>query len=187
MSKSEMSRRALVCGATVLPAIATLPASAIAAADVTAEPDPIFAAIERRRATIAAHKIAREHAAEEKSHDKKTGRNFAESKKRERAAWNADTEAIRALFSTVPATLAGVLALVRYVAECDAAGDDIWMVYMTDEDEPEYGYQTLFASVLAALEKLNAQPVGMAVPMRARESLSVASTESFATSRCESP
>ena len=70
------------------------------------------------------------------------------------AARNADTEAIRRLFGTVPATLLGVLALVRYAAECDAAGDDIWMVYMTDEDEPVYGYQALFASVIAALEKL---------------------------------
>src|SRR5438552_712503 len=74
------------------------------------------------------------------------GAGLAEAKRRERAARTADTEATRRLFSTVPATLAGVLALVRYAAECDAAGDDIWMVYMTDEDEPVYGYQARFMS-----------------------------------------
>ena len=115
------------------------------------EPDPIFAAIEHRRASTAAHIVAlQDSAAEEKTN----GAGLAEAKRRERAARNADTEAIRRLFGTVPATLLGVLALVRYAAECDAAGDDIWMVYMTDEDEPVYGYQALFASVIAALEKL---------------------------------
>ncbi len=147
--------------AAVLPAVvATLPAGAIAAG-VPAEPDPIFAAIAHRRATIAAHNVAlKEIAAEEKSRDKKRGAGLAEAKKRERAAGNGDAEAIRALFRTVPTTLAGVLALLRYVAECDAAGDDIWMgVYMTDEDEPVYGYQALFASVIAALEKLIPNPI----------------------------
>lgn len=85
------------------------------------------------------------------------GRGFRRSNGRERVASKADAKAIRTLLTTVPTTLAGVLALVRYVAECDAAGDDIWMVYMTDEDEPVYGYQALFASVVAALEKLSAR------------------------------
>jgi hypothetical protein len=128
-----------------------LPAGAVAAA-VPDETDPIFAAIEHRRATVAAHNAAlKDSAAEEKMN----GAGLAEAKRRERAASSADAKAIRSLFSTVPTTLAGVLALVRYAAECDAAGDDIWMVYMTDEDEPVYGYQALFASVIAALEKLS--------------------------------
>jgi len=153
MSRPKLSRRALVRGATVLPAVATLPAEA-RAASVSIEPDPIFAAIEHRRASTAAHIVAlQDSAAEEKTN----GAGLAEAKRRERAARNADTEAIRRLFGTVPATLLGVLALVRYAAECDAAGDDIWMVYMTDEDEPVYGYQALFASVIAALEKLSAR------------------------------
>jgi hypothetical protein len=154
MSRPKLSRRALVRGATALPAVATLPAAAIAAA-VSDEPDPIFAAIEDRRGTITAHNAALKDSAAE---ERENGAGLVETKWRERVAKNADAKAIRVLLSTVPTTLAGVLALVRYAAECDAAGDDIWMVYMTDEDEPVYGYQALFASVIAALENLNARP-----------------------------
>jgi hypothetical protein len=151
MSRPKISRRALVRAATALSAVTTLPAGAAAIPD---EPDPIFAAMEDRRATIAAHNVAlKDSAAEERAN----GEGLPQVKWRERVARNADAKAIRTLFSTVPTTLAGVLALVRYVAECDAAGDDIWMVYMTDEDEPVYGYQALFASVIAALEKLSAR------------------------------
>jgi hypothetical protein len=151
MSRPKLSRRALVRGATALPALATLPAGSIAAA-APDEPDPIFAAIEERRATIAAHNIALKDSASEQ---RANGEGLPQVKWRERVARNADAKAIRTLFSTVPTTLAGVLALVRYVADCDAAGDEIWSVYMTDEDEPVYGYQVLFESVIAALEKLN--------------------------------
>jgi hypothetical protein len=150
MSRPKISRRALVRAATALSAVTTLPAGAAAIRD---EPDPIFAAIEDRRATISAHNVALKDSAAEQ----RNGEGLPQVKWRERVARNADAKAIRTLFSTVPTTLAGVLALVRYVAECDAAGDDIWMVYMTDEDEPVYGYQALFASVIAALEKLNAR------------------------------
>jgi hypothetical protein len=151
MARPKLSRRALVRSA--LPLLATLPTGSIAGA-APDQSDPIFAAIEERRATITAHNAAlKDSAAEERVN----GAGLVQAKWRERVASNADAKAIRTLFSTVPTTLAGVLALVRYVEECDAAGDDIWMVYMTDEDEPVYGYQALFASVIAALEKLSAR------------------------------
>jgi hypothetical protein len=66
MSRPKLSRRALMRGATALPAVVTLPAGAIAAA-VSEESDAIFAAIEDRRATIAAHNAAlKDSAAEER-------------------------------------------------------------------------------------------------------------------------
>jgi hypothetical protein len=153
MATPKLSRRALVRGVTALPAVTTLSAGAIAAAAHN-EPDPIFAAIEHRRATSALHNLALKDSAAERSVN---GAGLIEAKRRERAASNADAKAIRTLFSTVPTTLAGVLALMSYVAECDTAGGDIWMIYMTDEDEPVFGYQALLASVIAALEKLNAR------------------------------
>ncbi len=50
MSSENPSRRAIVAGASSVPALA-LPAVAVA----STEPDPIFAAIERYRTAIAAH------------------------------------------------------------------------------------------------------------------------------------
>src|SRR5438105_15916392 len=90
------------------------------------EPDPIFAAIEHRRASTAAHIVALQDSA---AGEKTNGAGLAEAKRRERAARNADTEAIRRLFSTVPATLAGVLALVPYPDDSHRAGDAHGIAY----------------------------------------------------------
>src|SRR5262245_27789928 len=70
------------------------------------EPDPIFAAIEARKLTAAACGAARTDAAAS-------------------AAPDADAARTRDLLRTVPTTLEGVRALVRYVMECEQRGDDV--------------------------------------------------------------
>ena len=73
---------------------------------------------------------------------------------------SADAEATHALFRTAPATAAGAAAVLRYVMECDAQGDEILTAFMTDAraDDPTVvlGRQAFMASLAAGLEKLAA-------------------------------
>jgi hypothetical protein len=53
--------------------------------------------------------------------------------------------------------IAGALALLRYVAECEESGDDILMVYMGHKgDEEGYGYHAMVESLSNALAPLAA-------------------------------
>ena len=74
---------------------------------------------------------------------------------------HADGEAIRVMLRTPPTTLAGVKALLRYVAECEEAGDDILATYMNmDGDaaatafERTMGGEVFLRTLLTALERL---------------------------------
>ena len=63
------------------------------------------------------------------------------------------------MFVTVPATLAGAVALLRYVSGCEVDGDNILQIYMDegdDRNEEHLGVHALFNSLIAALTRLAA-------------------------------
>jgi hypothetical protein len=109
MHMSDLSRRSLVTSAAALPVLA-VPGLAIAAA---AEPDPIFAALKtHRQAYLAAMKAAwvdfhLEHGDEGKE----------EAQAADGAARVVESDAQLDLKNTVPTTIVGVLALLRYIDE----------------------------------------------------------------------
>jgi hypothetical protein len=110
---AKSTRRAVLAGAAAIPALA-LPATA-------AQPDPIFAAIEKHRA---AHIVAME-----------TGRvvsgtpdeapSYVVAEKKDREARTKAHEAAYALLDLRPATMAGILALLEYVEEFNAG--NVWL------------------------------------------------------------
>jgi hypothetical protein len=99
---------------------------------------------------------------------------LTEATRRYHAAADVDTHATRALLQITPTSMAGVLALLRYVAACEGEGDEILMCYMNDHRDL-LGYEALVLTVcntLAAMEehfpKL-AQPAGQVAMLEAAE------------------
>jgi hypothetical protein len=126
----QLNRRAVLSGAASLPAL-SLPALAR---------DPIFAAIDARKATFAVFKAA--DSDDELSSD----------------ACGKDADAIRVMVHTVPTTLAGLLALVRYVVECETADHGMVIEICADDagrsmDGPICG-DRLLVTIATALERL---------------------------------
>jgi hypothetical protein len=97
---TQMNRRAVVAGAAVLPAIAA-PIAVLAG-----EPDPIFAAIEAHRVKNGDFKAACRDGTDEQAE----------------IACAIEGAAARAMFLTVPTTLAGIAALVAYVIGLESCG-----------------------------------------------------------------
>ena len=97
---TTLTRRGLVAGTAALPALSS---SALAVHD------PAFAAIARHREAYAAHA---------KLFNRWDGRNQDPPAALARAAGNAEAKALNALLGTTPTTLAGAVALCRYIAEC---------------------------------------------------------------------
>jgi hypothetical protein len=78
--------------------------------------DPIFEVIEaHRRAEASWWEATRAHGRREDS----KGASMVE------ALLDAARQATVRLFSTTPTTLSGAIALLRYIAECEASGDEI--------------------------------------------------------------
>ena len=129
MSKST-SRRAVLAGLATAPAAAVLTTPAVAlAASSPSTPDPIFAAIEARKR------------AEARSYYE-VGSRLDVDEETERDCANADADALRAVFSTVPTTTAGAVALLCYVRDYEAEGDDILQIVM-DEAGQRQGVNAL--------------------------------------------
>jgi hypothetical protein len=131
---SALSRRSLVTSAAALPALAVPAVAALA------EPDPIYAAIEKDRALYAAF-IARcdYEGGLEKSGVKlvpgpgegEYGRTFEMV-----AAVDASVNARKELANTAPATLAGLAAYLDYVlAETDKLSSDDFPTFFFDGEE----------------------------------------------------
>jgi hypothetical protein len=117
--------------------VATLPALAAPAALAGLIPDPIYAAIEDRRLTLAKWMTTPEKPAEEYD-----------------TAGNADAEAIRKLFTTVPTTLGGVKALLAYIVECEEQGDTVCETYLDEQDGYELCSNVLPVTLHTAIERL---------------------------------
>ena len=128
---SQLSRRTLVTSAAALPAL-SVPALA------SAEPDPIFAAIETYRDTHATFNAIPEDEGEDY----------------EEAYWQM-YDAHRAIFVTVPTTMTGVLALIRFLEQQVEGSYDFVTLGMDEEDNHDYGAQALFASLRVSLEQLS--------------------------------
>ena len=142
-SKPIPSRRAFLAGIAAAPALAA-PALALSS---SGPPDPIFAAIERYKASNVAtlqflelkdefeDEHGRGHASAE--HD--------EWQRREDDACDAESSAIAEMVATVPTTIAGVVALLRYVDEEHARGNKV----LYDET-----FESLISTTVSALDTI---------------------------------
>lgn len=132
MSPHDTTRRAFVAGlaaAAPVAAMASLPAVA------AAEPDPIFAAIaahERASAAYSEALLKRDDAEENKISDPEIIEANFEAVE---LAAEADTEAAIALVSTIPTTIAGALALLKYSASGEGRYGCEWP-HLTDDEDP---------------------------------------------------
>lgn len=99
--------------------LASAPAAALLAGHVAPLViDPIFAAIERRRATDAAFAAAAAYA--DTAAANQEGREVTdEDRAAEDVAYDEDAEVLAALLATTPTTRAGMRALIEYVREYD--------------------------------------------------------------------
>jgi hypothetical protein len=66
-------------------------------------------------------------------------------------ALGAETDAARAMFTTIPTTLARIVALVRYVAECESTGTEMMNINIGDDDGAVVLMQTLHAAFSRAV------------------------------------
>jgi hypothetical protein len=127
--------------------------AAIAAATPTlAEPDPIFATIDTRKQTY-----ARYCEAHTRWCDNGEGPGTLEEQSDE--ACKADNEALIAVLSTRPTTIAGALALLEYVRACDDERDAEILTVLDPADDrmvEGFGYHTLLATLIDALRPLAA-------------------------------
>jgi hypothetical protein len=67
------------------------------------------------------------------------------------AASIAYNDLVRELLRTPPTTLAGLLAYVRFIKECEAAGDNVLTIVIDDE---ENAVDVMLATIIASLEQL---------------------------------
>jgi hypothetical protein len=139
---SQLNRRNALTAVASLPVMA-LPAVAIAAA----QPDPIFAAIEKHRACAAVVVACRQrrHAIEESLPLPLCGRQFnalmdanpeyRDAVKRLTGALSAEWESGRALIVMDLTTVAGAAALARYALDCHEADEQHGGDSLVDEFE----------------------------------------------------
>jgi hypothetical protein len=110
--KTELSRRATLAG---LATIASMPPPALGAA----EPDPIFAVIERHHEAFKAFRDAGAvYSAREEEWFKKRGDRppaLVEAEEHQAATNDLEAETCDELLTTLPTTLPGALAVIRYV------------------------------------------------------------------------
>ncbi len=127
MSKSTLTRRALVASTAAVPAAAALGLPVIAQA--AAAPDPIFALIEeyRRLSDEYGHVVSAQAAFAIGTPDWKTAED------RISQTSDAYTEAIRKLCQTAPTTLAGLAAVLSFVIDAEDQGDDLLNTFAEDK------------------------------------------------------
>jgi hypothetical protein len=150
LSTKTTSRRAVLTGVAAAVAV---PVSVKAATD-----DPIFALIEEHRAAWAKYSAANdayEAIEPERWYQPKqippTNPEAAAADLHCEKMLEAERKATVALLTTPPATLAGAVALLRYIAE----QDDVDYL-MADCDEAGNGCEALVASLIATLAPLAA-------------------------------
>jgi hypothetical protein len=128
MSSTNMSRRALVAGAVTVPA-ATVLASPIAAARADVEPDPIYAVIEKYRATHAAFLALADY----EDDQEESGHQLILAPDDHRtpemvAIVTASKAALSELENTSPTTLAGLAAHLSFVlSQSDELGEFLFV------------------------------------------------------------
>jgi hypothetical protein len=153
MSKSTLTRRALVASTAALPAAAALSLPAVAQA--AAAPDPIFAAIEAHRKAEAefGERVGRKCALEKvvpADQRKSNGDHGVQTivgtddprwiaaVREEDEGSDLAQEAALAFMSTEPTTVAGVYALLAYFADVEVIdGGAAWPTSLDDDDDDD--------------------------------------------------
>jgi hypothetical protein len=159
---------ASVVSAGTLAAATAMDPSVPAAVTVPIEPDPIYAVIEAHRKAAAGHiEAVRVEFAFEEAHDIE-GERKEEYDRLYAAtgdAWDAMDEAARNLVTTKPATLAGILALCRYIEPLFGEDDQPKLPeHIEYEDDTQAYIPEAFAYVIGrAIEELMKAPAGKAV------------------------
>jgi hypothetical protein len=100
--------------------------------------DPVHAAIAARKAAVA-HLYA-------------VGEQPGVTEPEEVAASLAEADAMRVLLHTVPTTPAGLLAYVKFISDCEDAGDNVLATVMDNTTAT----QVMLATIIVALEQLAA-------------------------------
>jgi hypothetical protein len=132
ITMSAMSRRRLVAGTAALPALA-VPA--------LAANDPILAAIERHRAARTGRLKLLDHYGNQDPPEDIGG-----------AAWNGESDALRALLTTTPTTLAGAVALMRYIADCQPPDEEnlgCGVIFWEEDENKAIGVMVRIADCIA--------------------------------------
>jgi hypothetical protein len=157
---SATSRRKALRVIAGVTGAATMVTPAIAAAGPThTEPDPIFAAIDARKQTYARYCEAHTRWCDD-------GEEPGALEEQSDEACYADNEALIAVLSTRPTTIAGTLALLEYLRALDEQQDNILEIcdpsYDLDDDgfppREGFAYRTLLNSLIGGLRPLAAQP-----------------------------
>jgi hypothetical protein len=101
--------------------------SAIPVAATAMAPDPIFAAIERHKASYVAfgHLLNLKDKFEDEHGRSHASPEYEEWQRREDEACDAESSATAEMVATVPTTIAGVVALLRYVDEEHARRNEL--------------------------------------------------------------
>jgi hypothetical protein len=97
--------------------------------------DPIFPAIGAARRSLAMLRTLRDACAPDAQFD---------------AASIAYDDLLREVLRTVPTTLAGLLAYVRYIRECENSGDNVLGIIMEEE---ENATDVMLTTIVASLEQ----------------------------------
>ena len=133
------SRRAILAGAAALPALAIIPATAVAAAGI----DPIFAALERHRQIEAAYVAACnepiDQAKEQAREDRVT------------KLCHRSSNALGELVAMTPTTLAGCAALLRYLEAHEESYDEA-VLLDNHSDNVSVPARDLLSRIAATLE-----------------------------------
>jgi hypothetical protein len=167
--RDSITRRSLFSGALALVPAAAIPAFA-APATPTA-PDPIFTAIEAHRRAYAElnaflHELAAiEQAAWHAPRGKRRAANkrLAEAYKTERRLGDIEHEAIENFVATVPHTLDGAVAALRYVRERYDEGEAMceeedWMTLLASIEQAICRAAGLAISPVSAVGRARASP-----------------------------
>lgn len=136
---TSLSRRAVMAGAASLPALAIIPATAVAAAGV----DPIFAAIERHRQIEAAYVAAcNEHVEQAR-----------EPAREDRVVklCHRSSNALGELVAMTPTTVAGCAAVLRYLETHEKSYDEAVLLH-NHSDNVSVPARDLLSRIAAALD-----------------------------------
>jgi hypothetical protein len=148
VAEADPGRRRLMAGTIAAAAVVPLPVFGGGGPGGLAD-DPIFAAIEAHKATYAAHAAACQAYSDAESRFYAAGHKHpasqevldtfgvTEAERRTEPACIADLEAWRAVFETRPTTVAGLLTVIRYVAQPISRWGNMADEYSGIEDEPD--------------------------------------------------
>jgi hypothetical protein len=139
---SKTSRRAVLAGAAMLPALAVIPATAGDAGGV----DPIFAAIEKHRQIEAAYVAACNEPIGDEATEQTT-----EARVNEHCHGSSD--ALGELVAMTPTTLAGCAAMLRYLEAHEKSYDEP-VLLDNHSDNVSVPAQDLLSRIAATLESL---------------------------------